>query len=184
MSARGHTKEFRGHTKEFRGQPDDLRFVTFQPGHLAALDVRPDIAAATPGLDNPALGAALARGYGLSAVAGFRTLCCGGVLEMWPGAGRAWLAPACQLRRRHWPAITRMALFLFDAAHQAGMRRIETVVREEFAAGHIWARLLGFESEGVMRRWGADGLDYRLYARLREPSAVSCQPPAEKEEVA
>ena len=87
----------------------------------------------------------------------------GAVHPIWPGRAMAWsyvskAAGKCMLR------LTREARALLDA----GPRRVEMFVREQFTAGHRWARLLGMESEGLMKRFYANGDDGRLYARVKE----------------
>ena len=47
-------------------------------------------------------------------------------------------------------------------------RRVDMMVRGSFTNGHQWARLMGFEHEGVQRAWFPDGDDLHVYARVRE----------------
>lgn len=44
-------------------------------------------------------------------------------------------------------------------------RRIQITVNNEYDAGLKWARSLGFEFEGLMRKWGRNGKDHALFAR-------------------
>lgn len=48
-----------------------------------------------------------------------------------------------------------------QAAH-----RIAMDVREDFEAGHRFARLLGFKAEGLMRAYGPNRENHMLYARI------------------
>lgn len=50
-------------------------------------------------------------------------------------------------------------------------RRTQFEVRATYAKGCKWAESLGMEREGLMRKWGPDGSDYYLYARVNP-----CQP--------
>ena len=43
---------------------------------------------------------------------------------------------------------------------------IETTVRNDFEAGHRWAKLLGFRPSGFLRRYDDFGRDYVMYARV------------------
>ena len=45
--------------------------------------------------------------------------------------------------------------------------RLEAAVRTDFVPGHRWARLIGFERECTMRRFGPDGQDHDLYVRIK-----------------
>lgn len=57
---------------------------------------------------------------------------------------------------------------LREAFESGGIHRIEAVVRAGFGPGMRWAGMLGFELEGVMRKYGPDGSDYLLYAKIDE----------------
>lgn len=45
-------------------------------------------------------------------------------------------------------------------------RRIQMTTRFDLECGKRWARLLGFEQEGILRKYGPDGADHILYARV------------------
>lgn len=44
--------------------------------------------------------------------------------------------------------------------------RIQMTTRADLRCGERWAKFLGFEKEGVMKRYGPDGADHILYARI------------------
>jgi RimJ/RimL family protein N-acetyltransferase len=48
-----------------------------------------------------------------------------------------------------------------------GIRRLQATVRVDQPKAARFIELLGFEKEGVMRKFGVDGSDYFLYARAR-----------------
>lgn len=89
-------------------------------------------------------------------------LCCGAI-EMRPHLAHAWSMLSVDAPPHMFGIIKRVRGFLDLLPH----RRVEMNVRGGFAAGHKWARLLGFEREGIMRAYGADGEDHHLYARVR-----------------
>lgn len=86
-------------------------------------------------------------------------------MEHWPGRHNAWfvptsLAPHCMLR------ITR----LVDKFTGPVKGRIEVTVRADFAAGHRWAKMLGFEVEnapGLLMGYGPMGEDHIAYVRFQ-----------------
>ncbi len=45
-------------------------------------------------------------------------------------------------------------------------RRIQMDVKADFEEGQKWAKALGFEYEGTMKRYGVNGDDFHLYARV------------------
>lgn len=46
------------------------------------------------------------------------------------------------------------------------LRRMQMSVRLGFGPGWKWAKALGFNCEGVMKKYGTDGSDYWLFARV------------------
>jgi len=61
------------------------------------------------------------------------------------------------VRLKDWPEITAFGRALYARLLAGGMTRIETHVRQDFAAGQRWVRHLGFTFEGVMPGFCADG---------------------------
>ena len=91
-------------------------------------------------------------------------LAIGGIFQQWRGVGLAW-AWLSRSWRRHARAITAAAEAHLSASD---LVRIETAVRCDYAAGHRWARRLGFTLETpCARKWGPDGSDYSIYVRVR-----------------
>jgi hypothetical protein len=48
------------------------------------------------------------------------------------------------------------------------IHRMQMSVKVGFKEGWDWAKALGFTSEGVMRRYGSEGHDYWLFARIKD----------------
>ena len=93
-----------------------------------------------------------------------KVLCIAGVLRMHAQAGTAWtiMAPGC------WGHMGRIGHMFRDYLDTLDYRRIDMLVRAEFAAGHRWARRLGFTHEAVLHAWAPDGGDMVMHARIRE----------------
>lgn len=70
-------------------------------------------------------------------------------------AGRAMLKMVKQLRK-----------LLNEGMKRTGMERIEMSVLDSFKHGERFAQMLGFECEGVMRKY-YKGRDYKLFARVK-----------------
>ena len=91
-----------------------------------------------------------------------------GVTPCWPGRGQAWTILSDEVIRDHGLSLTRMTRWhLNDVTERGKLRRIEATVRAGHRAGHRWMHALGFKREGLMRRYGPEGEDHHLYARLR-----------------
>lgn len=96
-----------------------------------------------------------------------RVLLAGGVATVWPGRGLGWaiigpgttrrqVAFACRYARARLTKLLRTERF----------HRIEASVVAGYAAGHVLVRGLGFDPEFTARRYGPDGRDHVLYARV------------------
>lgn len=89
-------------------------------------------------------------------------LVCGGILANEFGAGVLWafLAPGAG------PHMLRITRFVRRMVVLAGLRRLQATALASFPEGCRWLELLGFEREGRLRRYGPDGADHFLYARV------------------
>ena len=101
---------------------------------------------------------------GVSAIDNGRALAIAGIMPKWEGVGMAW-AWMSRDWLRHAREITDEVIRGLEVSEYP---RIEMAVRAEFDRGHRWAKRLGFEMENpCVKRWGPDGKDYALYARLK-----------------
>jgi hypothetical protein len=92
-----------------------------------------------------------------------RIIVCSGIVRHWQTRAEAWLLMGCPVSRTEMLWIHRR---VSDFLENAGIVRIETTVKQNFDAGHRWAKMLGFKAEGRMSRFGPDGTDYQMYARV------------------
>lgn len=87
---------------------------------------------------------------------------CAGTVQQWPGRHVAW-AYLAQNTGPHMLWITREV----KKALARVEGRVELTVRKDFAAGHKWAALLGFEVETpCLKRFGPDKEDHTGYVRV------------------
>lgn len=95
-----------------------------------------------------------------------KVLAVGGAHVMWFGAGEAWVlvSPECLGK----PAsFARYAKKLFDSILQdTELRRVQASIHVDDDRAYRFAEWLGFENEGVMRKYGVDGGDYYRMARV------------------
>lgn len=92
-------------------------------------------------------------------------ICCGGLVELWPGRAYAWSLLSEQAGP-HMLGLTRGIRSLLD---EAPFARIEMAVEANFTAGRRWAELLGFvcETQAPMQKFLPSGRSAYLYARIR-----------------
>ena len=138
-------------------------FEPLRAEHVVGLDGLQDVGGFVSQVVTPELAVDLEECGGWAAVDG-DPIAIGGIFKLRPGCGHAWTWLTRRWRRHARVITERVALEL----ELTDMHRVEAAVRCDYAAGHRWATRLGFELEApVMRKWGPDGADYALYARVR-----------------
>lgn len=89
-----------------------------------------------------------------------------GVFELWPGVSEAWLIPSRHIDRKT-IAMHRASLLFFEhAASRMGTKRLQFTVHAQNVRADRWAQRCYFKREGLMEKYGPDGSDYWMYARM------------------
>jgi hypothetical protein len=139
-----------------------MRIVPFEPWHLEALVLQPAQAFVGAMLEPDYAVALAAAGEAYSGLEDGRVVGCCGLVPVHPGLANAWaLLGACGPGR--FLTIHRAVLRFLECQP---VRRIQTTVQSDFAAGHRWARALGFGAEARLEAWGPEGEDHHLYKRI------------------
>ena len=87
---------------------------------------------------------------------------CAGVVELWQGRASAWALLSGEAGR----SMIGLHRMVKDFLDNCGIRRVEAYVYPDFEPGHRWARMLGFEQEGLMKAF-QQGADMVMYSRIR-----------------
>lgn len=141
-----------------------IEFAPYRPEHLMLVDLQPAQSAWRKRVMQPGYAESLVE-PGLSWT-GFKdglVVGCAGVVRERDGLGKAW-ALVGQGFPRSWPAIVR---YMREVLARADIQRIEADVLSNFGEGCRLARMLGFDVEGLRRKYDPEGHDYFLYARVR-----------------
>ena len=89
---------------------------------------------------------------------------CGGIRVLWKGTGESWMFLS---RTNCGPSVMKTAREWLDRTiEDNSIDRVNAII----PAGEKWARterFLGFSFEAMMRKFGPNGLDKALYARIR-----------------
>lgn len=92
-------------------------------------------------------------------------LCCGGILEFWPGRGEAWIIFS-EEARKHMVGVVRLARKVLD---DTPFKRIEATVDIGLECAEKWINLMGFKLEApLMKSYGRLGEDCMLFSRVKE----------------
>lgn len=89
-----------------------------------------------------------------------------GMQTPWNGVAEFW-AITTPFLGLHPVGYTRTLRRLLDVqVKKLKLHRVSMTVRGDYAAGHRWAKALGFTDEATLREYGPDKSDYVLYRRL------------------
>lgn len=140
-----------------------IQIVPFRREHIRNIALQPMQVDMAPIMSEPSYAEALEQHeHSWSAVDGDEVLACGGVIEEWHGVARGWMLISGNLGIR-FLAVHRAVLgFVKNAPYH----RIEMSVAKGFDEGCRWAKMLGFEYEGLARGYTPDGHDCHKYARV------------------
>lgn len=105
----------------------------------------------------------IGAGLALAVVKDGEVLALGGIVEKWPGYATIWGLLSGSIGAT-FPLLHRGVCRALVSSPWA---RIEAHVAVEHEAGHRWMGMLGFQKEGVMRKFW-QGRDFALYARVKD----------------
>ena len=148
--------------------PRNIAIVPFAPWHLCALDPRGPDAASLRSLDRRQFGRELARDTQAQTALldHLRPIACWGFAEVPARVLVGWCVTDVALDHPGLAfAFYKVSRRIIEAA-MARAQRIEFNVLREHDQSCRWLAHLGFEREGLRRRFGPSGEDFWLYAKV------------------
>lgn len=141
-----------------------IAILPYLPAHAQAIE--PQVAQRTEPWPGNSVDRLAQLGPAFSAIeeATGRVLGIAGLAENHPRYATAW-ALLAEGKGGSFVTIARAIRRVLDAADYA---RIDTLVHNDFASGHVFARRMGFMLEGIKHRLGEDGSDFAVYVRFAE----------------
>ena len=88
-----------------------------------------------------------------------------GMAELWDGVVEAWIIPTEAIKEKKMKTSRALWREFHSMSERLKPRRMQTSVRHDFVEAHRLVKFLGFQSEGLMKQYGPDGLDYERYAK-------------------
>ncbi len=144
------------------------RFVSFSLAHVYLLDLDPWQKAnmeAHPDYMSM-LKSYAAAGPAITVLHEGKPVLSFGVVPFYPGVAEAWMLRG-ELVTRHGRAVAVGARTFFDEiGHTMGLWRCQIGVQSSNIRATKFARFLKFEHEGILRRFGPEGSDFQMMARL------------------
>ena len=109
-----------------------------------------------------------AGGGGISVVQRGKVLGIFGSSTIWHGLDEAWFL-VDEAVRRYGIAMTKVAKKWIALKFQKDkLNRLQITVRCDDVRAYKWAKCLGFQKDGVMRRFGPDGSDFFLMSITKD----------------
>lgn len=106
------------------------------------------------------------QGMSWSAEVDGRIVASAGLIPLWAGVAEAWMISADDVGRHRIKVARKLRTMLNDVMWQRGIYRAQANIHHKFEKAIRLAGWLGFENEGLMRRFGAEGDDYFRYAKV------------------
>ena len=89
-----------------------------------------------------------------------------GLVPLWAGVAEAWMIAGDDVEKHRIKLARKMCVTFDEVMRQQGFYRAQSNIHCGFARAIRLAEWLGFENEGLMRRFGIEGADYFRYARV------------------
>ena len=116
---------------------------------------------------NPsAIAKALADGMAYTIVNSKHLVASGGVVPSWKGVGEAWLVSSPLVQEHKIFFLRTVQAELNKMIEEGNFERVQTTVDAEHLVSIKWVKWMGFENEGLMRKF-IGGRDFWRYARVR-----------------
>ena len=95
-------------------------------------------------------------------------ICCAGIVNMWPGVGEAWFIASSKIHNNVRPFIRFAKTDVMQkVVDENDLWRVQAVCKSDWPAAMKFARFMGFEPEGLMKKYGPEGMDYFRVAWVR-----------------
>lgn len=99
-------------------------------------------------------------------------LAIGGFTYIRPLVWQDWLIGTPAAWTHHWRTISKHCRRMLDRMLETEAHRIQCVSLADRTAAHHWYRVLGYEREGVLRCYGANGEDAVMFSRVARPAVT------------
>lgn len=110
-------------------------------------------------------------GLGWAWIGDGRVLAMFGVAPYWDGLAEGWLMVDTHgIHKRKMQLTKGTRRFFNNIGPALGLRRIQIMVSVAHKEAVAWSRLLGFEYEATLKKYGPDGSDHLVFARFYDES--------------
>jgi len=89
-----------------------------------------------------------------------------GMKMIWGQVAEGWVIATSEMWKHLLGVAKAIKKDFARVAKENNITRVQSAIRKDFSEGQRFAEWLGLEKEGLMRKWGFDGSDQYMYARL------------------
>ena len=89
-----------------------------------------------------------------------------GLVPLWKGVAEAWMISSDDVGRHRIKVARQLRVMFDEVMWHRGLYRAQANIHHKFEKAIRLAEWLGFENEGLMRRFGIEGADYIRYAKV------------------
>lgn len=150
-------------------QGSGVFFLPFADQHIQAIEIsQPEVLVHEKWGDTvKAIQAQAKLGWSVTGFIGIAPVVCFGSIPIWHGVSEAWMVADDRARTKPVLMTKFGRVFADTLAISQELHRLQITVRTTDKRAVKWAKVIGFEQEGVMRQYGPDGVDYLLMSRCR-----------------
>lgn len=144
------------------------KLIDWRPIHLQMIELNEFDARTVHVFDgfSEYINAYATHGIAYTAIVDGRVLGMFGIYQLWSGVGEAWLIPSRHIQQKTF-SFHRAALRFFDyVPKKMKLKRLQITVCSSNGLADRWANRCYFNREGLLKRYGPEGSDYWMYARL------------------
>lgn len=141
-----------------------VKMVPFNLRHLEKLCLRPeaeDLKDITRELEN-----IYCDGPAYTAIIEDQVVFCAGITITWHGVGVAWCYADCSASKYAREVYCAQLGFLDRCTKEYGLHRVQAFALASWRMAWRYLERLGFQREGLMRKYSPNQEDYYLYARV------------------
>jgi hypothetical protein len=145
-----------------------LDVMRFEPGHAVGMDLRSHDAEWASRLGAPLADQArlLACGPSVALLRGAEVVACGGVMVLWRDVAEAWMRTSPLVEAYPLALVKTVRWFLGSVWRDLALKRMQCTVRADYGRATRFAERVGFCREALLHRYGPEGADYIMYARV------------------
>ena len=91
---------------------------------------------------------------------------CGGIIPLWNGVCEGWIIGGKRIFQAKIKAARLIKKRTDLLCLNNNVSRLQTAVKAGFKEGYRFAKFLGLQDEGIMKKYGPDGSDYYRMAKI------------------